>query len=520
MTVYYVSLTGSDATGDGTNPSTPYETLNAAEAVAVNGDTILFDDGVYGDANLACNGVTDYINLDKALSLKAINSGQVSFSLSDAVYGIRANGAWGSDTITVEGINFTNAEGSPTYGILIKNQSVSVGTFNLTDCTFTDMNLYNLFWDTSSAYGMNVNITGCTFTGGTSTRSAIRFRDIDTNTAIVIDDCTFEANTPTTPQNLIDVDAADAGCSLSVTNSTLYSTTATATNILVSAVNVDGVVVDNCTFTADTSATAAAYCIQIKCDDATLSANNAVVSNNVIYQNSAAGHGILIGLDGTSQGETDKSNDGLIFNNTLTCNALYRTGGGHGMMFGYNTNGNSVGNKINSAGIGLLCKKTTGGGHFGNLIKNFGESGGTGAAILSKGVTSTKYYGNTIEVTADSYGSAFLANANTDPAGNNTTVECESNIFKVSERSATITLASTVDASQDVTFKKNVYINTDEAVAANATPFGEDGTGVSVATWIANVEDDAYNKAGTLSLVTEGGGTGEQAIISHNIIKH
>jgi hypothetical protein len=519
---YYVATDGNDGTAVVNNPALPWATLSPIEVICANGDTIEFADGAYNAATLATNFTGNYIYMiDKAVTLKATNAGNVTFSFTDTIWGIRYQGAWGGLTSAIEGIRFIAEAGvTAQYQIGIKNTSGTAGTLNITNCVFEDESFYTLWMAADSAFGMNVNVSDCSFRGATTTGSAIRFRDLVTGTALVINNCAFEANSPSVPQNLIDVDAAAAGCSLSVTNSTLYSTTATSSNVLISCINIDEVVIDNCTLTADTSATAPAYGIHIKCDDATLSANNAVVSNNVIYQNSSAGHGILIGLDGTSQGETDKSNDGLMFNNTLTCNALYRAGGGHGMMFGYNTNGNSVGNKINSAGVGLLCKKTTGGGHFANLIKNFGDPGGSGAAILSKGATSTKYYGNTIEVTADSYGSAFLANANTDPSGNNTTVEFESNIFKVSERSATITLASTVDASQDVTFKKNVYINTDEAVAANATPFSESGTGVSVATWIANVEDDAYNKAGTLSLALAAGGTGEQSVISHNIIKH
>jgi len=239
---YYVATDGNDGTAVVNNPALPWATLSPIEVICASGDTIEFADGAYNAATLATNFAGDYIHMiDKAVTLKATNAGNVTFSFTDTLYGIRYDGEWGGLTSSIEGIRFIAEAGTtPQYQIGIKNVSVPAGTLNMTNCVFDDESLYTLWLSSGSAFGMNVNVSNCSFIGATTTRSAVRFRDLVTGTALVIDDCAFEANSPISPQNLIDVDAAAAGCSLSVTNSTLYSTTATGTNKLISSVNVDG----------------------------------------------------------------------------------------------------------------------------------------------------------------------------------------------------------------------------------------------------------------------------------------
>ena len=180
---YYIATDGNDGTAVVNNPALPWATLSPVEAICANGDTIEFADGAYNAATLSTNGTGDYLYMiDKAVTLKATNSGSVTFSFTDATFGIRYNGSWGGLTSAIEGIRFIDETGStPSYQISIENDSASLGTLNLTDCVFEDSSLYTMFWSSNSAYGMNINLTDCSFLGGTTTRSALRFRDLDTN---------------------------------------------------------------------------------------------------------------------------------------------------------------------------------------------------------------------------------------------------------------------------------------------------------------------------------------------------
>lgn len=501
MATYYISLTGDDSTLDGTNPLTPYETLNAAEAASSNGDTIEFADGTYPVSSWQCNGVTGYANIDKALILKATNAGKVNVSASNAIYFLRLNGAWAGDTLGVDGINFTDASGSPTYAIAIKNQSATVGTLNITNCDFQVNGLYGVFYTGDTVSGMDLSISNCTHTGGSTSRAFVYLNTYPSGT-FNISDCTLTQTGVTVPQGVIKVQGTAAGVTCSVKRVIVNIDTNGATGRGIYITNIDNAIVDGCTVTSSSSASDAGFSINITSESATLSSDFSQVINNTVLNKCYAGFGIVIGTDGSTAGDNN-ANDGLVFNNSVTGTDDFKEGLGHGIMFGFCQNGNSFFNVANNLGLGILCKDATGGGHFNNKISKTGRTNGDGSGIQSKGSTNVKYYANEISMSEASYGAAFVANQDLVTGVNNTGIEVESNLILCYEDvPVTTKLTSTTDANQDVTFKKNSYVNISEMSSA---PFAYQGSSYTLSQWKSGVEDDLYESNLSLPIFVESG---------------
>ena len=499
MATYYISLTGDDSTLDGTNPLTPYETLNAAEAASSNGDTIEFADGTYPVSSWQCNGATGYANIDKALILKATNAGKVNVSASNATYFLRLNGAWAGDTLGVDGINFTDASGSPSYAIAIKNQSATVGTLNITNCDFQVNGLYGVFYTGDTVSGMDLSISNCTHTGGSTSRAFVYLNTYPSGT-FIISDCTLTQTGVTVPQGVVKVQGTAAGVTCSVKRVIVNIDTNGATGRGIYITNIDNAIVDGCTVTSSSSASDAGFSINITSESATLSSDFSQVINNTVLNKCYAGFGIVIGTDGSTAGDNN-ANDGLVFNNSVTGTDDFKEGLGHGIMFGFCQNGNSFFNMADNLGLGILCKDATGGGHFNNKISNTGRTNGDGSGIQSKGSTNVKYYANEISMGETSYGAAFVANQDLVTGVNNTGIEVESNLILCYENvPVTTKLTSTTDANQDVTFKKNSYVNISEMSSA---PFAYQGSSYTLSQWKSGVEDDLYESNLSLPIFVE-----------------
>lgn len=94
MSVFYISPSGNDTTGDGSS-STPWATISKAHTSASSGDTIICKDGTYTWVSQT---------FTKNLTIQAENNGLAIFDGGDAILG------WIASTIlTLTGIVFRNA---------------------------------------------------------------------------------------------------------------------------------------------------------------------------------------------------------------------------------------------------------------------------------------------------------------------------------------------------------------------------------------------------------------------------
>ena len=528
---YYVSLTGSDATGDGTNPSTPYRTFDAAEGAMSAGDTLMVGDGVWGSSDMAAN-LADYFYTTKPISIKAINSGQVTLNSAGA-YTMRFNGDLTAFPVVLEGLTL-GYEGTdvPTGGFFINNSGASAATVTIKDCSVGLCTLGSVF--VTSSGGTVLTLDNHTY----SVDQGSDIGDFDANDAscfiyslalgandvlsIEGGNCNITNRRNTNP--VVNIKATAAGASVSITD--LSSTVGIDSSVgqygceLVQILNVNDAVVDSCNLNMTSASTqASGQLVVIDCDSASLTAHRGVIKNITGSNSCSGGFFARIGHDGSSAGD-NRCNDGVVFNCSFVGSQKFRDNVGHGILFGYCQNGNSFGNKISQVGLGLLVKSCLGGGHFANKISRFGRETApvAGSALQSKGNSGSKFYGNTIELDGDCYGAGFIGNDD-DGVGaiyvNNTGVECESNIFQAVATAPAATNYSTLtDGSQDVTFKKNAYLGT---TYLSATPFFDGTSSASLASWESAEEVDLVSETGASSLVLAAG-TGEQAIIS-NIIK-
>lgn len=151
MTNWYISPTGNDTTGDGTEP-TPYETISKAHSVAANGDVILCKDGTYTWTNQT---------FSKDITVQAVNSGAVVFDGSGAAV------QWlnsGNIDVSVIGIEFTDVSRSTGNAIFYWGSSTKI---NFELCKFYRLTSYANM-DTGGIFsgsygGVGASFTSCIF---------------------------------------------------------------------------------------------------------------------------------------------------------------------------------------------------------------------------------------------------------------------------------------------------------------------------------------------------------------------
>ena len=518
MATYYVSLTGDDATVDGTDPSKPYRTFDAAEAAMSSGDTLMVGDGVWSSSDMAAV-FADYFYTTKSISIKAINSGQVTLN-SAGSYTLRFNGDLTAFPVTLEGL-ILGYEGTsvPSAGFFINNSGASAATVTIKDCS-VGLCILGSVYDTSAG-GTVLTLDNHTYSvdqgsdiGSFDANDASCFiysLALGANDVLSIEggSCNITNRRNTNP--VVHIKATAAGASVSVTG--LSSTVGIDSSVgafgceLIQILNVDDAVVESCDLNMPSASTqASGQLVVIDCDSASLTAHRGVIKNIKGTNGCYGGFFARIGHDGTSDGD-NRCNDGVVFNCNFVGSQNFRNNVGHGIFFGYCQNGNSFGNEISQVGLGLLVKSCLGGGHFANKVSRFGRaSDGSGSALQSKGNSGAKFYGNTIEINGDCYGAGFIGN---DDGGvgaiyvNNTGVECESNIYQAVATAPAATNYSTLNnVSQDVTFKKNAYLGT---TYLSATPFYDGTVNTSLASWGSAEETDLISESASAALVLAAG---------------
>jgi hypothetical protein len=205
---------------------------------------------------------------------------------------------------------------------------------------------------------------------------------------------------------------------------------------------------------------------QIDCDSLTLTAKNALMENLYTYLDGDGGIQQIIGHDSTNAYDGRISN-GLITNCTAIGSARYQTGGGHGLMLGWNTNSSISNGVVNTVALGLVIKGCTNSYGIGNKIWNC-----TGSYLLHKANTSCSYIGNTIYM-GGSLGGGVGFYGQADGAVNNATCNIVGNTVNLS---GVIGQVFYYDVSQDITAQSNHYFDAGytapDPIATNgATPY-------------------------------------------------
>lgn len=148
MTTYYISPTGSDITGNGSN-STPWATLNKFLGSSISGDTLICTSGSYTFSNATITNRT----------IRGISTDSVIFDAGNST----ASWATNSGTTNVHNIWFKNVISSGYSGVLYAIMG-SAPIFTISNCRFSNTTLYS-----EMTYGGVVSLSG--WGNGTSTIS-------------------------------------------------------------------------------------------------------------------------------------------------------------------------------------------------------------------------------------------------------------------------------------------------------------------------------------------------------------
>ena len=129
------------------------------------------------------------------------------------------------------------------------------------------------------------------------------------------------------------------------------------------------------------------------------------------------------------------------------------------------------------------------------------------------------YYGNTIEINDDCFGSAFQAGP--DGATNNSGIEVSGNTFNIIKDTASnLAVIAESDNNQVVAYSLNNYLLVNgESSLTNTTPFVIGTTTYATAAlYKAGNETDANIDLAPIALVVGGSGGSNKNIISRNIL--
>lgn len=406
MTTRYISPSGNDTTGDGTQ-SLPWLTFTKAHTSSVNGDTIICATGAYSDAT--------YFTHSKNLTWST-DGGLVTYSTDTTINTLFINGS--NDTsftgITFDGNDDTNsivtADGSDTVSFI--------------DCVFTGSSTNinnNLVNGNGTVVGETANWTfdGCTFVS-----NGASFFDLDAFSNIVVNNCSFSGT-----YRFIALDTADTSGSITFTNNTITADTTDGRFAIITSTNITSVVFTGNTITTtaisigtlkqvviedipivnvsdnifnNLALTTAKATEEIKIDSPGGVAMAVTVSGNTIYDRTiTTTTAIIVGKDSSSAGNT-LLNGAVISGNTLYQAGFYGetfTGQRHAIELGFST-GTVSNNYVNGSywacvlkgGPGGVATDWTGaGGFYGNTCVDCNDV----AFLNVKGISNT-FVGNNI----------------------------------------------------------------------------------------------------------------------------
>lgn len=453
------------------DPSTPLLTLDGAGgaiAKAVDGDSIIVNDGTY-TATTFFNFANKTLTVDPAraygvtLKRTGAQTRVVNFDISGKTV------SFGPFIINAE----SNAS---TGGITIASVAV------LPNLTLRGTQIINVVAGASCILSNSALLTLRMFG---VIAAALNAAAVRTGTALVgtssviISGCTLSAVNANTALGTVHLTASATGAWAIVRNNRIsfYNTGNNAVGPIVSA-NVRSLVEYNI---LDADGTASGTALVHISSLAAVLAENSVVRWNIGRNRGSAGYLMRVGEE-VSGANNNMVNYPVVYGNVFAGN--YAGTGMHGFMLGWIKGGCVTGNAAFYVGIPFLSKDQSERAYFVNNVAAKG-SASTSGMLRAKGSTNTVFAGNTIHTDAISANTAMLAD--TDPAVNvSTGIDYIANTIKAAW---TATAIASVAATCDAEFLFNDY----DYDALSGNPWSYTGVNyASLAAWLA-VEPTAQN---------------------------
>jgi hypothetical protein len=457
---------------------------SGAYELAVDGDTILFDDGVYTPSEIESSAGLGYFTNQKSIFIDSVNAYGATLQSSSTVAVYRVSAAMANKTAGF-GPNGINLGG----GSVVQNDAIlltptagpftfDLGAVRVTTATFYPVNI-------TSANTVEIHLLGSPDL--TSNRGGIDALTLGNNSSITLSSPIARCLVKQVGRAMFNFVATGAGVKVTLLEPKVeiehFAAFPAQQDYGISIKNVDSPLVYKPEISLRTlSATGTAYGVHVDCDNVTYPAHRAKVIGGTVDIDVNGGIAVLIGHDGANAYD-NTSNNGFISGTRIVGGLKFRDApsAGHGVMQGSNQNGLTTGIDIVSSGIGLLFKRTTGAKAVGGRTRNCKQS-----HLQLKGCTNTSMDGVHIYLDGN-VGVGLIANA--DGATNNTGCTATGNIFHAS--GAISGKLVDIQASQDVTMYQSVYNILDTAVLP-ATVISKAGVNYSsLSTAIAAIEPTA-----------------------------
>lgn len=477
MPTLYVSKTGDDTSGDGTEPL-PYLTLEKAISVSSNDDTILMGDGTYDCDDNATIATRHDIAVSTGLTIDAINEYQVTLVNSNAN--------------TSRCVYIQNAATGVTFGKIIidgtdnKTNTVDSAT-GVTAMTFNGTYIRNGISNGLITNCKSVTMKNGWHVSGNMAAYAIRLdmQNASTDANIYDGFVTMPAMTSADAGG-IRVYPTQTGVTANIYNNTLLMGIGSGTNYSpgVDCEGVTTLAIYNNTITNSGSSGSSVGGISVENDAQDVVCSKLDIYNNTINLGTTSyttpeAHGIIVGNNSDPTTHANKIDNANIYGNSVVgCN--------HGILLGWVTGARVTGNTTNTTAIGVVSKEGISCIVEGNTVINPKSQG-----LYDKGGTGNTFGNNTvIAETATEPTSGMLAQST------NAAVESTGCTFSNNICYATVEIVTWVNAGTTVstdTFNNNNFYST---VADPTTPFSRNATPYeTVALWEAGVATGSDNTA-------------------------
>lgn len=477
---------GNDSTGLGTDAA-PYLTFDVGVIATPGGGTLLFNGDSASPPTYNCT-----TSVTKAITFKAINA------LGAKLAGTGTSRAFLIAPTSGQTVAFENAivdatantSGPAARAVQISSVSTAF-RFDMRGCTVKDWNALEGVTAPSASAKVFADFSNCTFTC-TNARGAIVFLNQDAG-AVVVDGCTATVTGNTTGYGAVFAAATATGVVSSITNTNVTMTvggSASGTGRIYATriQNIANGLIDGGTHqvigTGTSDGTKRGYGVGIgtnEAGDATeLSIDGGIVRNLSVHCTTYGGIAAYIGGDNN---DPTKATNLLMEDVTITGDAQFIAGGGHGAFMTNTTD--SILRRVNSSGnaLNLVDKGSTGG-----TIEYCTAADATTSAILLESSTNCTVRNNTVTLNSSSNPIGIHFYQNVSPLGPVTSgAVVENNTFTCS--GATGAVFVMVDAGSSGTFRNNTYVFSSGTLATY--PFVYDGVNLTKEQWLAQVEPTA-----------------------------
>jgi hypothetical protein len=405
MPTFYVSKTATngyaigDDSNNGTSKSTPKLTIAGAQTAASTGDTVIINDGTYGETLTLTKGITYTPVTDYGVTIThpSANAGNPVITTSSAAGVTFTFGKLIVDAYSVNGqAAIASASGANAVHSIVMNGTklIAGNTYAFRDRIVTGSSTLTgcIIESNSNTVGQVINCVLTRITG-----------------ALTITNSTFTLNFSSASANnkglwFVGASAVGDGATPSFT---FTGNTVLQTNANTSAPsNYFGLHIQNATtFTfennlvdIDHSGTGNVMPVEISAYQSLPTYEGRAMSgtchDNRIINRGTAGVGILIGNDGFN-GETFNKIAAMdVYNNYVECTSRATTT--HGILYGQADDGRIYGNYVKNVPLAIIFKGQSGGIMSGNIVENTIATGGAYGSLRIKGSQNTVVANNTV----------------------------------------------------------------------------------------------------------------------------